>query len=200
MKKLLTVFITICLFAILALPVSAYSGNKDDELAFSFQFVFDANELSNNFATGPRGIIGEKIYVPVNGAVSKEIGTTLVLELSSNQALAATTTKNVSVKGHFYLIEDPDTIVTRYGLAGSFESDGSSVKISGEYAYHNSALDNWSGNSATSQETGSGYKTLIGTYEVFKKNKKDNSAEIKVKGTKNGVITVSGDYTEKNIS
>lgn len=154
MKKIFSLFCSIMLVLLSALPVQAASRPFVDVREGSSFEIKDVIGYAKAYGIRNESAITR---IPVNLNLKDNVSTKLVVEMvpsNKGDSMTRTVTNsngvlNFSVSGNFYRTSDKVT-VSVYGLSGSFEYTGKDTSITGKDSYHNSTLKGWSGTSRTS--------------------------------------------------
>ncbi len=140
------------------------------------------------------------IKVPINLSLNEDVNTGLIVEITPLQTKSSGVL-NFTMSGNFYKTSNDET-VSVYGLSGSFEYTGSDTEITGKDSYHNSTLEGWRGTSRcrTSKSEPYSISVLTGHYTLYQNGNENNTAQIKVAVSENGVYSVGGDYTSYDVN
>lgn len=193
MKK---IFSLLMIFSLLfAFSIPAFAATPDD-VPKNISFEISLDEALAKANPDDIQTINGVTTIPVILDVSNEVYTELVITV---QNLNRASVKSFSMEGWFRL-KSTKEIVTVYGLEGTFEYNGTTATPTGASTYHNSAMDDWTGESNSNEgENDDGSATITGNYTCLHKNKVDNTASCTAKCTKSGSISFSGNYDEATI-
>jgi hypothetical protein len=196
MKKILSVLLIVATMLCYVTSVSAVADESNsgaDYGTVTFNIADLATEAVLNGAVVNATTRKISLDIPVSNTV-----TAVTDVYISTPLLRSSGTKNVTVSGRFVKTSDLTTVVSIYGLSGSFSYTNTDTSVTGESSYHYGALGSWSGTHQRSSSKDDANKTTL-KCDYISYNEQGNqagTAQVKISIVKNtGVISVTGDYT-----